>query len=300
MTMQQAKTFKILSYSIKLITIFSLIFACGCFSSNKKPTKKRRYKQLHDTYPSARKIPNLKRVKNAVPKFEPKSKCGNPKSYVVFNKRYKTLSTSRGYKARGIASFYGTKFHKHKTSNGEIYNMFKMTAAHKTLPIPTYVEVTNLKNGKKVIVRVNDRGPFHGKRIIDLSYAAAYKLGMLQKGTAYVQIKAINPRKWKYQERRLQRKRQLLAKNNEALKKNAITNQKAHYQIRTFRNKEKALDLKNRIKNSTNYPTYVKKIKSKNGNQFKVQIGPIDKKNISSIKASLSFIGITDFKKINK
>jgi len=139
------------------------------------------------------KIPELPDIADAVPKVEPKSKYGNPKSYVVFGKRYYTKSSSKGHVERGLASWYGKKFHGRKTSNGERYNMYAMTAAHKTLPLPTYVRVTNLTNGRSTVVRVNDRGPFHGKRIIDLSYSAARKLGMAAQGIAMVEIRAINP-----------------------------------------------------------------------------------------------------------
>lgn len=130
---------------------------------------------------------------NAVPKYEKRTKAGNPETYVVLGKRYYVLKSSSGYVERGIASWYGKKFHGHKTSNGETYNMYAMTAAHKTLPIPTYVQVTNLNNGKQVVVRVNDRGPFHENRIIDLSYAAASKLGITGTGTGMVEIRAIEP-----------------------------------------------------------------------------------------------------------
>lgn len=132
-------------------------------------------------------------VPDAVPRHEPRTRAGNPPTYVVLGKRYTLMNSSKGYKERGIASWYGNKFHGRKTSNGEIYDMYAMTAAHKTLPIPSYLEVTNLKNGKKVIVRVNDRGPFHENRIIDLSYAAASKLGIAQAGTGQVEIRAIEP-----------------------------------------------------------------------------------------------------------
>jgi len=137
---------------------------------------------------------DVSNVQNAVPKNEPRSRYGNPDSYVVYGKRYYTLDSSRGYREQGDASWYGTKFHGRRTSSGEPYDMYKMTAAHKTLPLPSYVEVTNLDNGRKVILKVNDRGPFHGGRIIDLSYAAASKLNMLGKGTARVQVVAIDPR----------------------------------------------------------------------------------------------------------
>ena len=123
----------------------------------------------------------------------PKSRYGNPRSYVVHGKRYSTLSSARGFVERGIASWYGKKFHGRRTSSGETYDMYKMTAAHKTLPLPTYVSVRNLSTGREIRVCVNDRGPFHGNRIIDLSYAAANKLGIARKGTGFVEVRALGP-----------------------------------------------------------------------------------------------------------
>src|SRR3990167_2381505 len=132
------------------------------------------------------------RIHNAVPKIEPLSKYGNMSSYRVFGKRYYTLKKSIHYNQVGVASWYGMQFHNHSTSSGEPYNVLAMTAAHKTLPLPTYVEVTNLANQRKIIVKVNDRGPFESNRLIDLSYVAAKKLNMLGHGTALVRVKAIN------------------------------------------------------------------------------------------------------------
>ncbi len=134
---------------------------------------------------------DVSNIPNAVPKDEPRSKYGNPASYDVFGKRYYTLASSQGYQEKGIASWYGTKFHGRRTSSGETYDMYAMTAAHKTLPLPSYVEVTNLTNGRKVIVKVNDRGPFHDNRLIDLSYSAAKKLGIIGHGTGMVEVRAI-------------------------------------------------------------------------------------------------------------
>ena len=136
---------------------------------------------------------DVSNMPDAVPKEEPRSKYGNPKSYVVLGKRYYVLDSSKGYVERGIASWYGTKFHGRRTSSGETYDMYAMTAAHKTLPLPTYVEVTNLENYRSAVVKVNDRGPFHENRIIDLSYAAATKLGIVAKGTGLVEVRAIDP-----------------------------------------------------------------------------------------------------------
>jgi rare lipoprotein A len=135
-------------------------------------------------------LPNS--VPDAIPHIEPRARNGNPPFYDVFGKRYYVLSSSVGYWERGVASWYGPGFHKVRTSTGEIYNMYGMTAAHKTLPLPAYVRVTNLQNGRSVVVRVNDRGPFVGNRIIDLSYSAAAKLDMLRNGTAMVDVRSID------------------------------------------------------------------------------------------------------------
>ncbi|MGH8119254.1 MAG: septal ring lytic transglycosylase RlpA family protein, partial [Gammaproteobacteria bacterium] len=135
-------------------------------------------------------------IPDAVPREEPRSRYGNPESYEVLGKRYYVLDSSRGYVESGIASWYGTKFHGKRTSSGETYDMNAMTAAHKTLPLPTYVEVINLENRKSIIVRVNDRGPFHDNRIIDLSYAAAAKLGIMARGTGLVEVHDIDPSRY--------------------------------------------------------------------------------------------------------
>ena len=130
---------------------------------------------------------------DAVPRYEPRSALGNPDSYEVYGEHYVVLNDFAGFKQRGIASWYGKKFHGKNTSSGEPYDMFLMTAAHKTLPIPCYVRVTNLSNQRSAIVRVNDRGPFHSDRIIDLSYVAALKLGVIGVGSAPVEIEALTP-----------------------------------------------------------------------------------------------------------
>jgi rare lipoprotein A len=132
-------------------------------------------------------------VPDAVPRVEPRSRYGNPPFYEVFGKRYYVLASSADYVERGVASWYGPGFHKVRTSTGETYDMYAMTAAHRTLPLPAYVRVTNLQNGRSVVVRVNDRGPFVGNRIIDLSYSAASRLDMLQGGTAMVEVRALDP-----------------------------------------------------------------------------------------------------------
>ena len=131
-------------------------------------------------------------IHEPVPRALKYSKYGNPAKYTVLGKTYYVKKSHIGYNQTGLGSWYGTKFHGRKTSTQETYNMYAMTAAHKTLPIPCYAEVTNLDNGKKIIVKINDRGPFHEGRIIDLSYAAAAKIGYLGKGTAHVRVKTID------------------------------------------------------------------------------------------------------------
>ena len=136
---------------------------------------------------------DLASIPDAVPRAEPRSRYGNPETYEVFGKKYRVMKSARGHVERGLASWYGPGFHAERTSSGEPYNMYSMTAAHKTLPIPSYVRVTHLGNGRSIVVRVNDRGPFVGNRIIDLSYTAAYKLGMIGSGTAPVEIRVLQP-----------------------------------------------------------------------------------------------------------
>ena len=148
-----------------------------------------RYSQRHDSAP--RSVPHSIATESAIPHYEPYREW-NSRPYTVLGKRYFPLSTGKGYQKQGIASWYGQKFHGHLTSNGETYDMYGMTAAHKTLPLPSFVRVTNQLNGKSVIVRINDRGPFHDDRIIDLSFAAAKKLDYLDTGTAPVLLEVIH------------------------------------------------------------------------------------------------------------
>ncbi len=167
------------SSNIVLLIVMSLIIT-ACSTG--------RYQQLNDSTPD--RLPNKTELKDAIPRAEAYSRGGN-KNYRVRGIDYQVLPDAQDFEETGIASWYGNKFHGHLTSNGEIYDMYAMSAAHKNLPLPTYVKVTNLTNNKSIIVRVNDRGPFHQNRIIDLSYSAAYKLDMLKTGTAKVKITAI-------------------------------------------------------------------------------------------------------------
>ncbi len=151
-----------------------------------------RYADENDSTPQGP-PPDLSKIPEPVPKNEPKSQYGNKSPYSVLGETYKVLPTCAGYVERGLASWYGNKFHGYMTSNFEKYDMYAFTAANKTVPLPCYLRVTNLENGKSAIVRVNDRGPFAANRVVDLSYVAAVKLGVWPKGTAMVEVRGIDP-----------------------------------------------------------------------------------------------------------
>ncbi|SEP14880.1 rare lipoprotein A [Luteibacter sp. UNC138MFCol5.1] len=156
-----------------------------------RKSQRSRYRSNADSVPTD--APDVSKLPEPVPKVEPRALYGNKSPYSVLGQTYTVLPSSRGYVERGIASFYGNKFHGYKTSSLEEYDMYQFSAAHKTLPLPSYARVTNLETGKSVIVRINDRGPFHENRIIDLSFAAAVKIGVWPKGTGLVEVRAIDP-----------------------------------------------------------------------------------------------------------
>lgn len=163
----------------------------GSYDDTSQPQSSR-YRSNSDSVPDGP-PPDVSTLPEPVPKVETRSLYGNKSPYSVLGQTYSVLPSARGYDERGIASFYGSKFHGYKTSNLEDYDMYKFTAASKVLPLPSYARVTNLQNGKSVVVRINDRGPFHEDRIIDLSYAAAVKIGVWPKGTGLVEVQGIDP-----------------------------------------------------------------------------------------------------------
>ena len=163
----------------------------GVYDDVSRPQSSR-YRDGTDSVPDGP-PPDISKLVEPVPKVEPKALYGNKSPYSVLGQTYYVLPSANGYVERGIASFYGNKFHGYKTSSLEEYDMYQFTAAHKTLPLPSYARVTNLENGKSVVVRINDRGPFHDNRLIDLSYAAAVKIGVYPKGTGLVEVRAITP-----------------------------------------------------------------------------------------------------------
>ena len=173
-----------------------MLFLSACSNNKSNPktliTNQGRYTIEKDLAPDARDF-DITTMEQWDIKPEPKSRYGNHSPYVVFGKTYYLADAKKNFEQTGTASWYGKKFHGHTTSNMEFFDMYKLSAAHRTLPLPSYVEVTNLDNNKKVVVRVNDRGPFKGKRIIDLSWAAAKALDYDSKGLAKVHIKLIQP-----------------------------------------------------------------------------------------------------------
>jgi rare lipoprotein A len=181
-----------------VILLSSTFLLTACFSTARQPAAPSqpvanagRYQMDNDS-PLLEPI-DLATVRPVIPRVEKRTLAGNKSPYTVNGRSYRVLENEAGYSATGFASWYGRKFHGHLTSNGEIYDMFQLSAAHTTLPIPSYIRVTNLDNGKSIIARVNDRGPFHEGRIVDMSYAGAVMLGYADKGTARVQVEAIVP-----------------------------------------------------------------------------------------------------------
>ena len=180
---------------LRLLTVglLGLALLQACSSGKQKSGDEyqaTRYSQSQDAAPPKPIGPD--EVSDAVPRADPILAAGNRSPYTVNGVTYEILKDYRNYKERGTASWYGSKFHGHETSNGEICDLYAASAAHKTLPIPTYALVTHLDNGRSVVVRVNDRGPFHSDRLIDLSYAAAVKLGYMEDGTARVEVEVLN------------------------------------------------------------------------------------------------------------
>lgn len=180
-----------------LVVMVALLNACS--NASKKPGSSEssssasgRYQGKDKDWGPDKEI-DMSNVRDAVPRYENRTIAGNKNPYTVLGKTYYLMEDERAYKERGTASWYGYKFNGERTSNGELYDMFSMTGAHKTLPIPSYVRVTNLDNRKSVVVRINDRGPFHDGRIIDLSYAAAQRLGITRMGTGNVEVEIVVP-----------------------------------------------------------------------------------------------------------
>ena len=252
-----------------LLCLVPVILLAGCASS---PTGggSSRYAISQDRAPSG--DFDADQLRDAEPRYIEPGGPGNKSPYTVWGKQYRVMSSASGYVERGIASWYGQKFHGHKTSNGETFDMYAMSAAHKTLPLPSYARVTNLDNGRSVVVRVNDRGPFHGDRLIDLSYAAAKKLGYQSHGTARVEVAAITVRKdgsmW------LAGKPYRDAPDPEPVFTPQSTDKALFVQLGSFSQPESADGLSRQVRQRTDRKVRVRRVVTASGAYHRVQVGP--------------------------
>lgn len=234
------------------------------------------------------------KIPNPIPKPEPLAKYGNMRSYVVFGKRYYVMKSSKHYTETGTASWYGTKFDTHRTSSGERYNMLGMTAAHKTLPLPTYCYVTNLKNNRTIIVKVNDRGPFVGNRLIDLSYVAAKKLGVTGHGTTKVRVQAIDPVEYARQNAYdiTRQEDHILNALPRRERRHSATVSTIYLQAGAFRHQGNAFQLKHQLASLLHKPVSIK-APGHNSHLYRVQIGPFETySEADSTKQKLKRLGI--------
>lgn len=264
-----------------LLLLAASLAACVSPTSPQK-TGAGRYEMADDS-PALEPI-DLSTVKPVVPVPVQRTLAGNKSPYSVNGRTYHVMASEAGYQETGMASWYGRKFHGHLTSNGEIYDMFSLSAAHKSLPIPSFAEVTNLDNNRSVIVRVNDRGPFHDDRIIDLSYAAAATLGYADRGTARVRVKALMPATVIPTDR----PQVLLADNSSPpavqdevmLERERIERNDGEefLQVGAFSNIDSARQLLARVSEYTSLPVFIRSEADINtGNQLhRVRLGPVN------------------------
>lgn len=290
-----------------LACLAALVSACSTTGDSQSG----RYAMSKDAPPGDGVTLDPDNIPDAVPIFEPRTAAGNKTPYTVLGETYEVMPESKGYQEEGKVSWYGKKFHGYKTSNGETYDMYKMSAAHKTLPIPSYVRVTNLANGRTGIVRVNDRGPFHSERIMDLSYAAAVKLGVVQSGTATVRLETIEPSSNAYAKREADRDTLPVASKKGSHRKAAtpavreiasttpvedalpqttpVASGNTYLQAGAFRNQDAAMALREKLANLVGRPVNVDSLQG----YYKVRIGPLeddsDARNVADLMVQYSY-----------
>jgi rare lipoprotein A len=271
-----------------IITLFVMaLVGCSSTPSYDRETAGGRYKVRKDFAPEN--PPDVSNVADAVPVDIPYSRGGNRSTYEVWGKSYSVLSSHIGYKAEGIASWYGLKFHGHKTSNGEIYDIYKMSAAHKSLPIPSFARVTNLDNGKSVVVRVNDRGPFHENRLIDLSYSAAARLDILQQGTGRVRVEAIDARTFASSTEAPEKRSQT---DTADLKQQTSDVTGAFLQVGSFSKESSAQSVKSQLLTLDAVDVVIKSIRQGDSEFHRVLVGPLaDRFSLDSMIQSLEAMG---------
>ena len=259
-----------LVHLLALMSAVLLVFSLGGCQSGDS------FARLKDSGPSH--DVDVSQLENAVPRVDPITIAGNKNPYTINGVTYQLMPAAKGYSEEGMASWYGNKFHGRKTSNGETYSMYGMTAAHKTLPIPAYVRVTNLANGRQIIVRVNDRGPFHGGRIIDLSYAGAKKLGYANSGTARVRVEAIDPANFQPNSVSLPSLSAQVGKPEKTQSFAVATNKlpaQPFLQVGVYSSMNSARQLQDQLSSITTFPVSVRRFGEVKSPVFKVWIGPI-------------------------
>lgn len=274
------------------LTVVFLFFACAQKQTTKKPLLSTgRYSISQDHAPNSAGF-NISTLEQWNIQPEEKSRYGNHSPYVVFGKTYHLADANKDFEQTGTASWYGKKFHGHTTSNMEIFDMYKLTAAHRTLPLPSYVEVTNLDNNKKVVVRVNDRGPFKSKRIIDLSWAAAKALDYDKKGLANVHIRLIQTPKVQPSAKTQSPNQTVEYKTNHSLEG------LKYLQIGAYSKKKKAIKVAQQISKIVLLPVHVTNTVSSNP-LYRVRIGPLsESENIIDIIQQIHRKGYTQTKMI--
>lgn len=212
-------------------------------------------------------------VRDAVPRPDPILSVGNASPYTIDGVTYEVLDNHKGYRMRGTASWYGAKFHGHETSNGEIYDLYQASAAHKTLPIPCYARVTNLDNGKSIVVRVNDRGPFHSDRLIDLSYGAAVKLGYMEAGTASVEVQVLD----------------VVGVDD---RRGTVAGDYRFLQLGAYSSKNSALGLQDKLQELLSPPVFLSEVEAGGNLLYRVRIGPMSGQGeIESVQEQLRMAG---------
>ena len=256
-----------------IVTIILLTLFVGCASKPPSNPNDGRYSILQDRAPEV--DLDIASIPEVIPEPIVRTLAGNRSPYSVLGKSYTVMETEEGYTERGVASWYGEKFHGHRTSNGEVFDMYKASAAHKSLPIPSFLQVTNLDNNRSIIVRVNDRGPFHGDRIVDLSYAAAMKLGYANRGTARVQLDAIMPPASSGEARAYPS-----AVNRVPQRSSVVIGGKQYIQVGAFSDQEAARRLTIQLKEITSLPVFIQEVVGNSSQKLhRVRVGPLADSN---------------------
>lgn len=290
--------------SIVLIALVTL-FLSAC-TTTRKPGG-----YFEDDGPHKNVKVDVSNIPDAIPRWEPVDPSRS-RPYTVFGKKYYPMAEARHYRQIGVASWYGRKFHGRRTALGERYDMYTMTAAHKTLPLPSYVRVRNLENNHTVIVRVNDRGPFLHNRLIDLSYAAAYKLDMLGRGTVEVEVIVVTPG-FKpappaagvtintINDTGPASAEEITTRAAPAMKVVASTSSFIYLQIGAFGNAKNAESLRERLEQANFSPVLILPARKNDTPLYRVRIGPLDNVDESdSIRRRLADMGIVNAHLVNE